>query len=160
MTNDEKDLSRVDGERRAAGPTGSTASSNEMIRTSAEWSLSDALDLIRTIQPRLHERNWHVALAGGVLNNGSSMKDLDLVFLPFNDGASKTDILPFLCELWGEGRAMGEAEYDRVGLFSAMAKFYIGPRRIDAFVGQFELLKAVDAVDPQVADSGKLSTRA
>lgn len=56
------------------------------------WDLDSALELIRTIQHELHDANWHVALAGGVLNRGFSEKDLDLVFVPMGPSADPCHI--------------------------------------------------------------------
>lgn len=47
-----------------------------------EWVLGDALVLIREIQPEAMELGYYIALAGGVLNKGSSGADLDLVAVP------------------------------------------------------------------------------
>jgi hypothetical protein len=58
------------------------------IHPRSDWSLDEALELIRAIQPECHELSYHVALGGGVLNRGYSAKDLDLYFLPFSDTAN------------------------------------------------------------------------
>lgn len=46
------------------------------------WTIEEGLELIRQMQRALKPLGFHVALAGGVLNTGKSLKDLDLVFLP------------------------------------------------------------------------------
>ena len=46
------------------------------------WELDQALSLTRVLNQLLNTKGWHVALAGGVLNKGSSEHDLDLVFYP------------------------------------------------------------------------------
>jgi hypothetical protein len=46
------------------------------------WTMADALELIRMLQPHIMEAGYYLALAGGVLNNGSSNNDLDLVAVP------------------------------------------------------------------------------
>jgi hypothetical protein len=45
-----------------------------------QWTLDDALPLIRKIMPIAHQNGLDVALRGGVLRNGYSEKDLDLFF--------------------------------------------------------------------------------
>ena len=49
------------------------------------WTLDQALQVVRQLQPRCHAIKYHVALGGGVLNRGESHNDLDLFFLPFGD---------------------------------------------------------------------------
>lgn len=46
------------------------------------WTLDLALELVRDIEPVLAELGWHVAITGGVLFRGYSMKDLDLIVFP------------------------------------------------------------------------------
>lgn len=60
------------------------------------WGMHEALNLIREIQPTVHKMQYHVALAGGVLNKGFSRKDLDLVFIPLTN-----ENRPELAELTG-----------------------------------------------------------
>ena len=50
------------------------------------WTLEDALDLIRPLQPLARDVGYHITLGGGVLNLGVSAKDLDLFCLPLNGG--------------------------------------------------------------------------
>ncbi len=69
------------------------------------WTLEQALTLVRTLQPQLHEQKYHVALGGGVLNNGASDKDLDLYLFPF-DNATIPPITPFLETVLGVPRPM------------------------------------------------------
>jgi hypothetical protein len=57
------------------------------------WTLEEALHLIRLIQPKvMRDANYYLALAGGVLNNGSSENDLDLVAVPRMPGAKRDDL--------------------------------------------------------------------
>jgi hypothetical protein len=47
------------------------------------WLLDDALLLIRSIRTQcMDETGYYLALAGGVLNTGQSVRDLDLVAVP------------------------------------------------------------------------------
>lgn len=73
------------------------------------WQLHDALDLIRSLQVHVKPIGFHISLGGGVLNTGSSKKDLDLYFLPMSSvtDATQTDkLLAFLTETWGPGSPM------------------------------------------------------
>ena len=76
------------------------------------WKIEEGLKLIRALQGRVREFGYHIALGGGVLNNGTSDKDLDLYFLPFNNpNIAKEDthgLLEWLSKLWGEPRTIGE----------------------------------------------------
>lgn len=108
------------------------------------WRLEQALALIRDLQPRLHEKRWHVTFGGSVLNNGSSGKDLDLFFFPFGmvgaNGEPVEDILPMLTEMWGEPYRLNQHEdnYPPNLNFGRSCKFYpVGRGRIDAFIGRY-----------------------
>lgn len=57
--------------------------------------MESALAWVREHQPNAMRRGWYLALCGGVLNNGHSANDLDLVVMPMTDAAS-TDDLAFL----------------------------------------------------------------
>jgi hypothetical protein len=47
------------------------------------WDLNDAIDFIRSLEPKLAEQcEAHCGLIGGVLNKGTSEKDLDIVVYP------------------------------------------------------------------------------
>lgn len=76
------------------------------------WKIEEGLKLIRALQGRVREFGYHIALGGGVLNNGTSDKDLDLYFLPFNNpNIAKEDthgLLEWLSKLWGEPKTIGE----------------------------------------------------
>lgn len=49
------------------------------IHFDAMWQMSDAIDLIRKLQPRAWELGYHLNFGGGVLNKGYSYKDLDIL---------------------------------------------------------------------------------
>jgi hypothetical protein len=102
------------------------------------WTLEQALELIRFIQPMLHARKYHVALGGGVLNKGLTYKDLDLYFFPFDE--SRIDpLLPFLEVLWGKSVEIndrGEGYPPDVN-FEVKVKFsdlVVDRKRIDVFI--------------------------
>jgi hypothetical protein len=46
------------------------------------WTLERGIELARKLEPLLAEVGWHVALAGSVLRDGKSDKDLDLIVYP------------------------------------------------------------------------------
>jgi hypothetical protein len=46
------------------------------------WELVSACQLIRELQPEAHRLGWNLMLGGGVLNNGYSFNDLDVVAIP------------------------------------------------------------------------------
>lgn len=48
------------------------------------WSLDDAITFARELQPNANAAGWFIALAGGVLNRGSSSHDLDIVAVPMS----------------------------------------------------------------------------
>jgi hypothetical protein len=71
------------------------------------WDLEQALRVVRALQPVTREYNYHLAIGGGVVNNGESKKDLDLYFLPMggfpgNEKPTNPDgLLKRLEKLWG-----------------------------------------------------------
>lgn len=84
------------------------------------WTLEDGLAVVRSLQPLTRQFNYHVALGGGVLNQGYSDKDLDLYFLPLGhikpkegedwevkvkENADK--LLNFLEGMWGRCEPIG-----------------------------------------------------
>jgi hypothetical protein len=76
---------------------------------STYWTLSDALALIRGLQPQIKPFGFHLCLGGGVLNTGSSRKDLDLYFLPLDDAKTPpgaAQLKKFLSEVWQGGESM------------------------------------------------------
>lgn len=101
------------------------------------WTLRQGIKLVRKLQPALHARHYHVALGGGVLNKGWSVKDLDLYFMPFDQDEPVRDILPFLEEQFGPSQPIGQTEYARntPSAYAQKVKFleYAGGR-IDAFI--------------------------
>lgn len=48
------------------------------------WTLRSARKLITSLQSEMMLAGWYIALAGGVLNNGKSKHDLDLVLIPMS----------------------------------------------------------------------------
>lgn len=103
------------------------------------WTLDEALSLIRDLQPEVLRLGYHITLAGGVLNKGVSEKDLDLIFLPFNEENSRPYDLMNLClrPLLGDWRAIRDSpDYmanDNYHYVEMVAFSYLG-KRIDAFI--------------------------
>jgi hypothetical protein len=54
--------------------------------TLPKWELSEAINLIRELQKHAWSCNLHLALAGSVLNEGTSDNDLDIIVLGQNNG--------------------------------------------------------------------------
>lgn len=79
----------------------------------SDWDLAKALLIIKQLQPLARNVNFHLALAGGVLNNGKSKKDLDIIALAMHNDrpASMYDLLKILEPVLGEFRD-GSEEYD------------------------------------------------
>lgn len=100
------------------------------------WTLQQGLDLVRTIQPRLHHMGYHVAIGGGVINKGYSTKDLDLYFFPL-DLKDQESLVPFLESLFGAAVpiSMFDERYSDNRVFAQRLKFlqYDGGR-IDIFI--------------------------
>lgn len=46
------------------------------------WTLADAVLLVRRYQKHAMDRGYYLAIAGNVLNRGSSYNDLDIVAVP------------------------------------------------------------------------------
>lgn len=66
------------------------------------WTLEEGLKYVRAWQQDAEFLGYHIAIGGGVLNNGSSLKDLDLYFLPLtNDKAPDVEGVLELIERTG-----------------------------------------------------------
>jgi len=48
------------------------------------WTLDEGREIVAQVQQNSRAYGYHVAMGGGVLNNGESSKDLDLYFLPLD----------------------------------------------------------------------------
>lgn len=53
-----------------------------------KWLMRDALRVARKAEHVLSPFGWHVALGGGVMRNGYSVKDLDLIVYPHDASRS------------------------------------------------------------------------
>lgn len=76
------------------------------------WNLDDGLKLVRALQQECRRYSYHLALGGGVLNNGESKKDIDLYFLPLDNKRfaepNPTGLIDWLVKLWGPYEVIGE----------------------------------------------------
>lgn len=46
------------------------------------WTLKEALDFVRELQPIIKHYNYCIAIGGSIINKGESSKDLDLIVHP------------------------------------------------------------------------------
>lgn len=60
------------------------------------WSMGRALAFVRGFQPAAMEAGWCLLLGGGVLNNGSSHNDLDLLAYPRTTQSRVEDLIRLL----------------------------------------------------------------
>jgi hypothetical protein len=106
------------------------------------WTLQEGVEIVRSIQPALHDVLWHCSLGGGVLNNGFSMKDLDLFMAPFEseeDAASSAEVLALLAA-WGPwefiaGEYVAGPEAAILTCYEQKVKFHLpSGQRIDVFM--------------------------
>lgn len=107
-------------------------------RKTPMWTLDQALDLIRDLQPLVRELNYHITLGGGVLNTGESEKDLDLFFIPLNGYQPQSRVvLKMLWDTIGPSKSLRDnPDYgpDAFPHAQEMQKFdYLG-KRIDVFI--------------------------
>jgi hypothetical protein len=100
------------------------------------WTLEEGLELVRRLQPASRAFGYHVALGGGVLNNGSSFKDVDVYLIPLGDTDNQTDTAGAIAWLESE---LGESENISEGYapgpaYAAKRSFAKDTKRIDLFI--------------------------
>lgn len=106
------------------------------------WTFDEAMEAVTALQPELREIGYHMALGGGVLNSGTSEKDLDLYFLPLGGlegkGAESGSVAALLESYFGGFDVIGEQDYDAfpggTSPYALKLKFVFDNRRIDAFI--------------------------
>lgn len=110
----------------------------KFISKPVRWTLKEALALVRSIQEDSREFGYHVCLGGGVLNTGSSQKDLDIYFLPLDntdDGADPEGALAWAESLWGKAAPVSTYPLTPASLYAHKVKFVEGEtQRIDLFI--------------------------
>jgi hypothetical protein len=101
------------------------------------WQIDEALDLVRLLQPLTRQFNYHLALGGSVLNRGRSDKDLDIYFLPLDNGdeVQPRELENWLGEVYGPAKRLsGEAYKDDPSAYRSKVQLTHCGKRIDAFI--------------------------
>jgi hypothetical protein len=103
------------------------------------WTLDDALTLVRALQPFTRQFGYHLTLGGGVLNVGSSTKDLDLFFLPLDNGGVNRpdDLLSWLkLTFSSEAKNIGGLHYGNDNFNEMKQEMRYDGKRVDVFIGR------------------------
>lgn len=100
------------------------------------WTFEEAMEAVTALQEETREFGYHLALGGGVLNNGQSDKDLDLYFLSLDDEGpiDKRGMLARLEEYFGPSEELSDPAYGGSTHYTYKVKFEFDNRRIDAFI--------------------------
>ena len=104
------------------------------------WTLAEGLDVVRQLQPVTWEFGYHLALGGGVVNRGSSTKDLDLYFLPLDNGDEYNPdydgLKRWLDTLYGEGASITNPDYPPTpgSVYRYKREYAANGKRIDVFI--------------------------
>lgn len=101
------------------------------------WTLEDGLTLLRALQDDSRDYGYHLCIGGGVVNAGHSRKDLDLYFIPLDNGGTNVEGLrSWLGRKLGEGSAIADPNYPENPNSVYAVKLKYGPlgKRIDVFV--------------------------
>jgi hypothetical protein len=99
------------------------------------WILDDALEFIRDKQPNFKKLNYHLALAGSVLNSGQSDNDLDIIILPLGDSVyNPIDLEHFLVDEFNASKlSSSDTDYDDADIKIIYRSYWDG-RQIDWFL--------------------------
>jgi len=102
------------------------------------WTLVEARELITQLQLGSRSFNYHIALGGSVLNKGESDKDLDLYFLPMDNGNPHRpkELIEWLSGMFGPFTDLGGAEYEKSSNYKEKVEFRYEGKRIDVFIAQ------------------------
>lgn len=89
------------------------------------WTLDDGISLVRAIQQGCRKYGYHVTIGGGVVNKGTSDKDVDLYFHPLDNGKSSdlSGLMEWLTSMWGEYEPIG-SEYEGPASFDTETSFF------------------------------------
>lgn len=102
------------------------------------WTLDQALEVIRALQPLARELEYHITLGGGVLNAGTSEKDADLFFLKLNGfDPEPGKLMELLVGVFGPLTALRDAPDYHEGALSHYREMFRGAylgARVDLFV--------------------------
>lgn len=100
------------------------------------WTYEEGQAEVLRVQLAVRAFGYHVAMGGGVLNNGTSSKDLDLYFLPMDNDAFTPDAVQlqaYLEDQWGVSEPISDPAYGPSAYYRLKLKFN-QPKRIDVFV--------------------------
>jgi len=92
------------------------------------WTLDSAQTLISKLQPKAWEAGWNLCVGGGVLNEGRSNSDLDLVAIPTTKEARNADVRQILIDAYYD--LAGESELPCAKVYA----FRSGSRLVDLVV--------------------------
>lgn len=105
------------------------------------WNRDQAFEIINKIQVQCSWYNFHCLLGGSVLNYGTSLKDLDLYFLPLNNEEEKRyeSLIEILSKELNSGHKLeilnnSEEYIDNDSLYHSMLKANYNGKRIDIFI--------------------------
>ena len=91
-----------------------------------KWTLEEGLKIVRALQKGTRKFNYHLCIGGGVVNKGESYKDLDLFFLPLDNGTKPKaeELKSWLEDMWGKPSDLTDG-YSRVVYFSPEANNFV-----------------------------------
>lgn len=103
------------------------------------WTFELAQPFIAGLQVSAKQLGYHIALGGGVLNNLKSDKDLDLYFLPMQNGeeSDPESLLRVLEEAWSKLQPFSNNDaYSKMddGIWTFKGKIICQGRRIDIWI--------------------------
>lgn len=102
------------------------------------WTYAEGQAEVLRVQMAVRAFGYHVAMGGGVLNKGQSSKDLDLYFLPLDNGTqtpNANDLRSFLETRWGQSTPINDPAYGLSPHYRLKLKFMpTALKRIDVFV--------------------------
>ena len=105
------------------------------------WTLEQGVGLVRFLQPLTRRVSYHLAIGGGVINNGSSTKDVDLYFLPLDNLENQPEpdqMKGILDAIYGMGVPI--VDTDKYGdaisasVYKHKLKYTIDGKRADVFI--------------------------
>lgn len=105
------------------------------MNTKPLWTLEQGLELARNLESLAIECGFHVAIGGGVMLRGESMKDLDLFFYPHRKISAK----PVLAVLIFKLKQFGFKGIKAIGTSVTLddqkdVRFsYLNDKRVDLF---------------------------
>jgi hypothetical protein len=101
-----------------------------------QWTLEEALKLVREIHQHCPDLGYHVALTGGLLYKDGPRKDLDLIFYHIREGDQRSGAI--------STEMLGELEWKIKGFsissdFGFVVKCYYNGKRIDCMFPEEEV---------------------